>query len=86
MKVSRQVKYSDDNYGNTTQTLEFDINSSQLVVVNRLLDEWEAHIREHGPMRNTLDMTVREAKEVEVKNEALRRILAELSMHDRAGC
>ena len=86
MKVSRQVKYSDDNYGNTTQTLEFDINSSQLVIVNRLLDEWEAHIREYGPMRNTLDMTVREAKEVEVKNEALRRILAELSMHDRAGC
>lgn len=82
MKISREVKVSDDNYGNTTQRLEFEIKSFQAPQVNDLLNRWEAIIR-RGVCTHVSneDMTVREAKEYEAARRELNDVLEQLAVY-----
>jgi len=45
MKLIREMKVSDDNYGNTTKRIELNIPASKFPLAESLLDEWEALVR-----------------------------------------
>ena len=66
MKISREVKISDDNYGNSTHRLEFEINAMHLTQVSGLLNSWESLLRSGAAnFTDTETMTVREARVAE---------------------
>ena len=79
MLISREVKISDGDYGNSTHRLEFEIEKGNLVQAHNLLSEWEAALRS-GPVNESPDtMTRREAKLVNKRKELLNNILLDLA-------
>lgn len=85
MIISREVKVSDDNYGNTTQRLEFNIAVINAGKVSALLDRWEALIRQ-GVTTKVMDdsMTVREVREFEQRNGLMEDILGALALYEES--
>lgn len=83
MKISRKVKVSDDNYGNTTQKLEFEVQAQDMSAVNTLLDKWEALVRQGVCTRvMSANMTVREVREYEQRNGLMQDIFGALSRYE----
>lgn len=79
MKISHEVKISDDNYGNSTHKMELEIAPEHLVAVSSYLDQWEALLRTRGPARDEESLTVREYERLKVEREKFNEILATLA-------
>lgn len=80
MRISREVKISDRNYGNSTHSLEFDIAAEDLIEMNALLDKWEGLLRSGSVNFGDIDnMTVKEAKVVELVRKEFNNLLIRMS-------
>jgi hypothetical protein len=80
MKISREVKIADRNYGNSTNRLEFEIAAKDLIEASSLLATWEALLRLGiGKAVDVDEMTVKEARETEEANAQLTFILSRIT-------
>jgi len=79
MKISREVKISDDNYGNSTHKMELEVAPEHLIAVSSCLDQWEAILRTRGPARDEDSLTVREYERLKIEREKFNEILVMLS-------
>lgn len=83
MLISREIKISDDNYGNTTRSLSFEIMPENLAEVEQLFDEYEGILR-NGAQLGMFDMdslTVKAAKELEEQRVRLTEILQKIAAY-----
>jgi hypothetical protein len=81
MRVSREVKISDDNYGNSTSRLEFTVSAARTFEVLQLLDEWERLLRTKNTALSTADpdsLTMRQMQSLAKWNKELKEVLAAL--------
>lgn len=85
MKISREVKISDDNYGNSTHRVEVAVDPSDLIIVSSLLDQWEASLRSNGPARDEESLTVREYEKLKDQRARFETVLSELARYTLKG-
>jgi hypothetical protein len=78
MKVSREVKKSDGNFGNSTFRLEVEVKKENLLQVMALLDQWEVQLRKSSLADLDEDLSVREYKELEESKKELEQIVQRL--------
>lgn len=84
MQISREVKVSDDNYGNTTHRLQFEIHVEDLATVHSLLDDWEAILRaSNKALSYSEDMSVRELKAYEEQRARLQAVCNSLATYSK---
>jgi GTPase Era involved in 16S rRNA processing len=82
MKIVREVKISDDNYGNSTHKLEFHIAAADAPAVQTLLDTWESLLRNRPTLLDEDHATVKQMREFEAVDERLREVISRIAEHE----
>jgi len=82
MKITREVKISDDNYGNSTHRLELVIAAASAPAVQVLLDRWETILRNRPTPLDEDRATVKQMREFEEENTKLTEIITVIAGYE----
>jgi hypothetical protein len=83
MKIAREVKISDDNYGNSTHRMELETAAPFVPAVQSLLDEWESMLRNRPTPIDEDRATIKQMREFETVNEKLRDVLSQIAEYEK---
>lgn len=79
MQITREVKVSDDNYGNDTKRLSIEVEAGNLVEASFLMDRWAELVRMAKTISEDSRMTVAEMRLYEKTNEELTAVLQKIT-------
>lgn len=76
--MSKEIKVSDQNYGNRTSKIEINVDSTNMVTATRLLEDWAALMKdgvEYAIASDEETLTVREAREAQRHRQAVEEVV-----------